>query len=358
MSETKCPHCGAPIFAPTTFCPQCGGPRSPEEADKCPVCGTARTADAAECPVCGYHFNSRSAADSDRPALQPEPADPTPRRKGPVIAAVVAAVAVIVGVVLFFTVFKSNNHDDALAGAGDEATDSLTDDDAEEAPTEVAIFGTVSKQRKYGESSLEIEYPVSGNPVLVQNVREWINEALGGTYQGLLDDANAFFNHYAKDLNKVDEGYGEYVQNKIHLVYENERIITFLHESSYYGGGAHGISASTGTTFRKSDGKIFTNDLIREYHKLKPAMARGLRDYFSVSTDEELLERVQLESRLCGNIDDIPAPNSHPWITAEGIVFLYVPYEIACYADGSPTFVLPVSEVEPYVMATAKSFFR
>lgn len=361
MSEKKCPHCGAVISAPMSpFCPSCGGSLSSQEADTCPVCGAPHAPAAAECAVCGCRFETRAeggVTPSDADAAAPSPAAAPKRHKGFAIAAAVVAALAVVGDIGVLVADGRSGH--AAAPADTLATDSLESVAEEETPAEELTVGTVDRRQKHGESSLEIQYPVSGNPILVQNIREWMNEQLGGTYEQSLDDTDAFFRHYARELGKVDTGYGEYAQNRIYKEYENDLIVTFLHYSSFYGGGAHGISATTGVTFRKSDGKIFSNDLIREYYKLKPAMARGLRGYFGVSSDEELMERLQLEaSGSTGTIDDIPAPSNNPWITAEGIVFLYVPYEIACYADGSPNFVLPVSEVEPYVMATAKSFFR
>lgn len=360
MSEKKCPHCGAAISAPMSFCPSCGGGLSSQDAPVCPVCGAPHAPDATECAVCGCRFEPRADSgvpSSDAGATAPSPAAAPKRRKGFAIAAAVVAVLAVVGGVIVLVTGGKSGHDATLADT--LAADSVESVAEEETPAEELTVGTVVKRYKHGESFLEIQYPVSGNPVLVQNIREWMNEQLGGSYERSLDDADAFIRHYGKGLDTLDTGYGEYAQDKIYKEYENDRIVTFLHYSSFYGGGVHGISATIGVTFRKSDGKIFTNDLIREYYKLRPAIVRELRNYFNVSSDEELMGNLQLgDPSYTYTIDDIPVPKSNPWITAEGIVFLYAPYEIACYAAGSPTFTLPVSEVEPYVTATAKSFFR
>lgn len=43
---------------------------------------------------------------------------------------------------------------------------------------------------------------------MLQNIREWINEELGGTYDGDLNDGATFFAYYTKGLdNNEEDGY-------------------------------------------------------------------------------------------------------------------------------------------------------
>lgn len=59
-----------------------------------------------------------------------------------------------------------------------------------------------------GTNKLNIDYPTSGNAILLQNIREWINEELGGTYDGDLNDGATFFAYYTKGLdNNEEDGY-------------------------------------------------------------------------------------------------------------------------------------------------------
>lgn len=281
------------------------------------------------------------------------------KKKTVVIASLVVLMVMVAGVMFYMSNYGSHLSDNTVM-ADTVSIDTLAGSDRLSAEAEqTGPIRTSMKSSRYGESSLDVEYPESGNPVLLQNIREWINETLGGTYDKSLDDTDAFFRHYADKLKNVDEGLGEYSKTKISKAYENSKIVTYIVDTDFYGGGVHGISNKTGVTFRKSDGKIFTNDLISEYYNLKPAMARGLRQYFDVSSNEELMSRLQL-SDVGSNptVDDIPVPSNNPWITADGIVFTYAPYEIACFADGSPTFTLPVETVAKYVTATAKTFFE
>ena len=49
----------------------------------------------------------------------------------------------------------------------------------------------------------------------------------------------------------------------------------------------------------------------------------------------------------------LPLPKHTPYITEEGVVFTYQPYEISFYAAGAPTFTVPLSEMKPFLTQTA-----
>lgn len=78
--------------------------------------------------------------------------------------------------------------------------------------------------------------------------------------------------------------------------------------------------------------------------------------YFGVVTDDELMDNLQLNNELY-NINNLPLPETDPWITKDGVFFSYAPYEIASYAAGAPSFVIPISKVKNHVTSTAKTFF-
>ena len=55
---------------------------------------------------------------------------------------------------------------------------------------------------------------------------------------------------------------------------------------------------------------------------------------------------------------EIPFPKNDPWITAAGVVLCYSEYEIACYADGMPTFTIPESVIKKKSAATTQTFLE
>lgn len=280
-------------------------------------------------------------------------------------------IALIAGIALFFVLsgsHKKNRNaydDDEETAYVDEDEDEIAEEATEEEEEEEDEDELVTKHysKTVGDNVIDFEYPVKGNAILVQNIREWINEQLGDTYSGDLNDAEAFFQHYASKLGVNDDEEAadsmveEYSIEQIKIDYMNDRLVTFTNDSYYYGGGAHGIGATLGVTFRKTDGKMFTHDMIARWYDLQPFVKKGMMKYFEVTTDEELAEYLMYDTNMY-NIDNLPKPSSDPWITGEGVVFLYTPYEISYYAAGSPTFTIPYNQIKDALTAVGKSYFE
>ena len=202
------------------------------------------------------------------------------------------------------------------------------------------------------ESSFKIDYPIQGNPNLLQNIREWIVEEVATNYDGDISDAESLVN-YCKGIDKADEDGSGTVS--IEVVYEDSKIITFLNTSTYHFEGAAGASWGVkGATFRKIDGKKFTKmNLHLSVSDLQPIIKNKLKQYFEVRTDEELKSRLFLQDPY--NINNIPLPEyNDPWITSDGIVFHYSKYEIAAGAY----FTIPKDIIRQYIPPIIyKAFF-
>lgn len=261
-------------------------------------------------------------------------------------------VCLISGLGIYFAITSGNNQFESENIITDTIQETGTSMD--EIIEQLPIFSVNKLSKSEGKSSLTVDFPKCSNPILQQNILEWINEQLGGTYEGDLNDNNAMFNHYASQLGAIDEGFGEYDKTALTKVYEDDTVVTYQDDSEFYGGGIHGIGAVSGKTFRKSDGKLFTNSFIT-FYKLKDFAVRGLKKYFDVSSDDELMERLTIEGNT---IDQLPPPSNDPWIMKDGVHFLYTPYEIAPYAEGSPSFTISIEDIKPAVTATAKTFFN
>lgn len=259
-------------------------------------------------------------------------------------------------------VFLTRNKTDSANAAADTlAAD--TDTVAVEKPvvedTNVATTTYAQEVKGKMESTkLKMEFPTSGPEILLQNIREWISESLGGKYNGDLADGKALFDYYFKEMSRemtADE-YEMYNQVEIRKLYEDSKIVTFVYEGyAYAEGGAHGMQTTKGATFRKSDGRKFTARLLDGSYKYQDEIKAGLKKYFDVSTDDQLMEQLMLDDAAGG---EIPFPSNDPWITDKGVVFCYPPYEIACYAAGMPTFTLPASVIKAKSAATTETFFE
>ena len=96
--------------------------------------------------------------------------------------------------------------------------------------------------------------------------------------------------------------------------------------------------------------------MIMRPYAIQNDIKAGLKKYFGVGTEDELMDNLQLNNELY-NINNLPLPETDPWITKDGVFFSYAPYEIASYAAGAPSFVIPISKVKNHVTSTAKTFF-
>lgn len=282
-------------------------------------------------------------------------------RNGRSFTPFICVLLLVLVVLIVFVVIENqkNEHDDDRAHSmiDTPVTECLDEDSVtvenEDAVTEELCIETKVLNKHFGDSFMEIEFPVSGSPVLLQNIYEWMNESFGGSYQGGQNDFQSMVEYYYERQRDAMES-NEYCKIKIKKIYENSVVISFLKESEIYAGGVHSLESTQGATFRKMDGKLFSINFINDFSGLRPSIVLGLKGNFNVGSDDELLERLL----NIQTIEEIPRPTENPWITEKGVTFLYEPYEIACYAEGSPFCVVPIQKVAHCVSSTAKTFFE
>ncbi|MCF0184362.1 MAG: DUF3298 domain-containing protein [Bacteroidaceae bacterium] len=127
----------------------------------------------------------------------------------------------------------------------------------------------------------------------------------------------------------------------------------------YYGGAHGGVNGSGALTFDKETGRKVTRFVRQDATlALQPMIREGLLRYYGgygeTLTDSDLSDRLQLMT------DYIPQPAQTPYPNATGdsLVFTYRQYEIACYADGMPTFALAVGDLLPYMTEEGAALMR
>lgn len=216
--------------------------------------------------------------------------------------------------------------------------------------------------------SFTADYPVGGNPALVRNIREWISESLGGTYEGELADTSALFAFYADKYlkesteNEDNDFIGYLLEDSIEceqsyefkLTWENDSLVTYTMSNYFYGGGAHGGYIVLGATFRKSDGRRFGWEMIRSDADLNEDLKNGLKKYFEVTTDDELMEQLILMDNW-HDASSLPKPTTEPWIDGDGLHMIYQQYEICSYAQGMPTIDFSMERTKEVVTQTVKA---
>ena len=254
------------------------------------------------------------------------------------------------------------------------ATDSSSDSDSivgaalDTADTTSTAFGIekikYKKTKKNWTYESDVDYPVKGSPALVENVRHWINEVLangsfaedsGPLFKGDLNNGKAMLEFHGKNFLKtisaedyadVDDECEE--DEGINFIYEDDKYITYLCNGYWYAGGPHGSTTIHGATFRKDTGKMLTWDDFREGVALRSAIVDQLKKYFQVKSDDELIDNLLLMDESA-TISDIPYPAFEPWIDKEGLNMIYQQYEIACYAAGMPTVVIPTDKMQQFI---------
>ena len=230
-----------------------------------------------------------------------------------------------------------------------------------------------SKKDKSGEYKIIVDFPTSGNPILVNAIREYISESLGisyagemennmqGSYSGDLGDGQKMIDYYFdlkyKEFKNAHDEMTEHMQGdtptfasetEIHYLYETDKFVTYEMKKYEDMGGAHGGTFISGMTFRKSDGRRVDWELFTK--SMQDVIKKGLKKYFEVHTDEEMEKFLSLENTYL-----LPLPATPPVFTKEGVLFTYQQYEIAAYAAGLPSFIVPYDEAKSLMNTTGKN---
>lgn len=127
----------------------------------------------------------------------------------------------------------------------------------------------------------------------------------------------------------------------------------------YYGGAHGGITGSGALTFSKTDGSMVSQFINPDATQaIQPLIRKGLLLYYKDAgdpiTDKELSERLQIEGKTIPQPQQTPYPNA----TRDSLVFTYGQYEIACYADGMPSFTIAVKDLLPHLTKKGASLLN
>lgn len=179
--------------------------------------------------------------------------------------------------------------------------------------------------------------------------------------------------HMVDDMKEMaEEGFDASFSNQlsISLTEETSNYLTFSMGHEVYTGGAHGGFYTEGRTFLKSNGQQFGWQCFDKEKRaeLVELMKKGLMDYFSegtdqtISTDSALFEQLLLFDNPDTPENELefglPLPVTEPWLTKEGVCFIYQQYEVAPYAAGCPWIVLPRKVVKNFLTPAGRAFLN
>ena len=118
-------------------------------------------------------------------------------------------------------------------------------------------------------------------------------------------------------------------------------VIDFLADA--YTGGAHGNYSSTMFCLDVQNKKqLVLNDIIKiDSNTLERILERNLRKEYNIKSKDALNTVL---------FDDFIKPNKNFYFNANGIAFMYNPYEVASYAQGQIVIFIPYSDVKAYLV--------
>ena len=126
--------------------------------------------------------------------------------------------------------------------------------------------------------------------------------------------------------------------------YYDSRYISFVQNGYEYYGGAHGMPIWNGYTFDLQTGeRLLLSDIIGNIEEELKKIVSG---YFAEMINEE--PENFWEDSVEYIYDDVSYQSDY-YLTEQGIVFYYHPYELAAYAAGFQKVTIPYSEFDMLV---------
>ncbi len=278
-------------------------------------------------------------------------------------------------------------------GGSGEATDSLEVEDSLQFCTAsyqdtLRFEGDSMTENTVVEQDMQVDFPVpeSEGP-LADSIRVWLVAQVQSHYESeqasegevhsvnhlrvyKVGEEQEFVEAYAREGMKlmtdfakqgIAEGFFASQSNdyKASVCLVTDKFVTYETGYYVYTGGAHGGFISGGVTFRSSDGCKMGWNLIdpAKYDVFIAHVKKDLCRYFDFEhegkqpiSEEALMEELQLwddpdtpENELKYGL---PLPAAPPCIVRDGISYVYQQYEIAAYACGLPSGVIPFDVIK------------
>jgi len=147
----------------------------------------------------------------------------------------------------------------------------------------------------------------------------------------------------AEDIKMMGMSLSEEMSEDLSVMYEDEKTISLSDFIYSYTGGAHGNYSTSVYTIRKSDGKVLTvSDLFTKdgMNRLSKLLETAARKQFDVPAGP-------LEDNGFF-VKQMPVSKEF-YITKDYVGFIYNPYEIKSFAEGTINLVMPKKEISQYL---------
>lgn len=353
---------------------------------KCPKCNHYISDTVSVCPHCGYTINSEESPlpiykDECSPennlidelvkqeneaanTINYETEEQRQAKKNyiPIILGCILVIGMIIGIIGFSSV---ENKEPSVVVA--DSIIAVVDSVIEE-PIMETSFSTIPvfyrKETDDINTEVIIDFPQSNNEILQESVVSFIVKALTDdftwgensrpTYHGDLTDGRAIAEFFVDDKVReiTDERARDSVDSfawdeliSIKMVYETEKLISY---QVNFGGSHGGVGGGVlyGATFSKADGHIVRVIDNPSDSRLKTCLIRFVNNSLDDDSKEMLSD---------GELQAHPYPKKSPFITEEGVRFIYQKYEIGAGALGDVDIVIPYADIAEYMSEDALS---
>ena len=191
------------------------------------------------------------------------------------------------------------------------------------------LFGVAS-----GEEDISMIFTKQKNDYLDQYVADYKNESL-------------------EDIRQYGFAYAISTHSKVMIAYHSPKWLNLASYHYSYYGGAHGMY---GTSYKvislETNKKLELSDLLNQ--EGIDILGELLEKYFRIQNKLKPTDPLQEGGLFENNL----APNNNFYLTAMGIGFAYMPYEIASYARGEVEVFIPLKEIMPYLRPSAKNLLQ
>jgi len=199
---------------------------------------------------------------------------------------------------------------------------------------------------------------------------DWEGNRIAPAYKDGYDDVDKYTHYYISahlktmsaesktfnTENETDEIMKSEDELNIVKSYETPSLIDFtISGSTYISGAAHPSNFAYSVFFNKQNGKKMEQLFIKGAEKkMQKILVKGVTRYFKECGEDCNEETVWDCLLLENNNKFIPLPQNTPSPTKDGLCFTYGQYEIASYAAGMPSFIIPYNDTKPYLTEETK----
>jgi len=193
----------------------------------------------------------------------------------------------------------------------------------------------------------------SGEAWLEAHLRDAMGLSGGGSWEDAFRSAaNAYLEDYRASTEIDDSTDPAWVDSYMYRYSEDHTASVLMHGDGWlvlelmdasYTGGAHGNYAHSYLNADLQRQQVWRlTDVVADTGALVPFLDAAARYRFRIAPDEPLGDRLFVENNTISVTDVF-------FITPTGLGFVYNPYEIASYADGSVTLFLPYKRIVPFL---------